>query len=85
MAGQTWRRRKDWRYDIWSRCYRCSPHRGILTGYRGPRGGYRLAREPSDISVEDILRSIGSVEDDSLLNGVVLPAWSYETSASAMI
>lgn len=41
-----------------------APH-GILTGYRGPRGGYRLAREPSDISVEDILRSIGSMEDDS--------------------
>ncbi|MFZ1091503.1 MAG: Rrf2 family transcriptional regulator [Xanthobacteraceae bacterium] len=41
-----------------------APH-GILTGYRGPRGGYRLAREPSDISVEDILRSVGSMEDDS--------------------
>ena len=39
------------------------------------RPGYRLAREPSDISVEDILRSIGSMEDDSLLNEVVLPAW----------
>jgi hypothetical protein len=75
MAGQTWRRRKDWRYDIWSRCYRCWPHHGILTGYRRPRGGYRLAREPSDISVEDIPRSIGSMEDDSLLNEVVLPAW----------
>jgi hypothetical protein len=24
MAGKTWRRGKDWRYDIWSRCYRCS-------------------------------------------------------------
>jgi hypothetical protein len=47
---------------------------GFLIGYRGPRGGYRLAREPSDISVEDILRSIGSMEDDSLLNEVVLPA-----------
>jgi hypothetical protein len=45
----------------------------------------RLAREPSDISVEDILRSIGSMEDDSLLNEVVLPSGSYETSASAMI
>ena len=40
-------------------------HHGILTGYRGPRGGYRLAREPSGISVEDILRSIGNKEDDS--------------------
>jgi hypothetical protein len=47
MAGQTWRRRKDWRYDIWSRCYRCWPHRGILTGHRRPRGGHRLAREPA--------------------------------------
>jgi len=42
---------------------------------RGPRGGYRLTREPSDISVEDILRGIGSMEDDSLLNEIVLPAW----------
>jgi hypothetical protein len=78
-------RRKDCRYGIWSRCYRCSPHRGILAGYRGPRGGDRLVREPSDISVEDIPRSIGSMEDDSLLNEVVLPGGSYETSASAMI
>jgi hypothetical protein len=50
-----------------------------------PRGLPRWAREPSDISVEDILRSIGSMEDDSLLNEVVLPGGSYETSASAMI
>jgi hypothetical protein len=43
-----------------------------------------LAREPGDISVEDILRSIGSMEDDSdeiaaadwsLLNEVVLSPW----------
>ena len=62
-------------------------HHGILTGYRGPRGGYRLAREPSGISVEDILRSIGNKEDDSdeiatadwpLLNEVVLPTFQYD-------
>jgi hypothetical protein len=45
----------------------------------------RLARELSDISVEDILRSIGSMEDDSRLNEVVLPGGSFKTSASAMI
>jgi hypothetical protein len=35
--------------------------------------------------VEDIPRSIGSMEDDSRLNEVVLPGGSYKTSASAMI
>ena len=36
---------------------------GILKGIRGPHGGYALAREQTQISAEDILRSAGSVED----------------------
>ena len=36
---------------------------GILKGVRGPRGGYRLARERRRISVGDIVRVAESVED----------------------
>jgi hypothetical protein len=31
VAGKTWRRGKNCRYNIWSGCYSCSPHHGILT------------------------------------------------------
>jgi Rrf2 family protein len=38
---------------------------GILKGVRGPRGGYRLAREQRRISVGDILRIVtGDVEGE---------------------
>ena len=36
----------------------------ILTGVRGPRGGYRLARERRRISVGDVVRVAESIEDD---------------------
>ena len=58
---------------------------GILVGVRGPRGGYRLARERRRISVGDIARVMRSVEtiDNSgaplpgseLGQKVVLPLW----------
>ena len=35
---------------------------GILKGVRGPRGGYRLARERRRISVGDIVRVVRSLE-----------------------
>jgi len=35
---------------------------GILAGQRGPRGGYRLARERRRITVGDILRVVGELE-----------------------
>ena len=38
---------------------------GILKGVRGPRGGYRLAKERRRISVGDIVRAAESVEDDA--------------------
>lgn len=37
-------------------------HKGILAGQRGPRGGYRLARERRRISVADIVRVVGALE-----------------------
>lgn len=37
-------------------------HKGILTGQRGPRGGYRLARERRRISVGEIVRVVRSIE-----------------------
>lgn len=57
----------------------------ILMGVRGPRGGYRLARERRRISVGEILRAIRNSEenDDALLEDagsplghkVVRPLW----------
>jgi Rrf2 family protein len=53
---------------------------GILDSTRGPGGGYKLAREPARITVEDILRAMGALEarqdvgHSPLLNTVVVPA-----------
>jgi Rrf2 family protein len=56
-------------------------HEGIFNGVRGPRGGYELARERKRISVADILRAAGTVEDDDgsrygsrILDEIVQPA-----------
>ena len=55
-------------------------HEGIFHGVRGPRGGYALAREQKRISVADVLRAAGTVEDDDavpssrILDEIVLPA-----------
>jgi Rrf2 family transcriptional regulator, iron-sulfur cluster assembly transcription factor len=55
-------------------------HEGIFNGVRGPRGGYELARERKRISVADILRAAGSVDDEDdvpssrILAQAVLPA-----------
>jgi Rrf2 family protein len=56
---------------------------GILKGIRGPRGGYELGRERRRVTVNDILRAAGSVDEfdnkpaqSELLNKVVLPALS---------
>lgn len=58
---------------------------GILSGTRGPRGGYRLARERRRISIGDIVRVVRSMEtapdplDDpagsALGHKVVRPLW----------
>jgi Rrf2 family protein len=52
---------------------------GILKGIRGPRGGYEVAREQAKITAEDILNSVGRIEEaveplpESELIGVVEP------------
>lgn len=35
---------------------------GVLKGVRGPRGGYRLARERRRITVGDVVRIVGAME-----------------------
>ena len=53
---------------------------GILRGIRGPHGGYELAGERWNITVEGILRSVSdsiesvAVPDSILINDVVGPA-----------
>ena len=64
---------------------------GILRGVRGPRGGYELARDESDINANEILRAAGTVDDDDaaqskgsvLLTGIVLPALEQAEKALA--
>lgn len=59
---------------------------GILSGVRGPRGGYRLARERRRISLGEIVRVIRSMESpedpfkdlpgSDLGTHIVRPVWS---------
>lgn len=37
-------------------------HQGILTGQRGPRGGYRLGRDRGEITLADIVRTVHAME-----------------------
>lgn len=58
---------------------------GLLVGVRGPRGGYRLARERRRITVGDIVRAVRRMESaedplqeetgSPLANDVVRPLW----------
>ncbi|KAB7742626.1 Rrf2 family transcriptional regulator [Parvibaculum sedimenti] len=59
-------------------------HAGILKGVRGPRGGYRLARERRRITVGEVVRVVGAMEsaDDPVTTGpselgerVIAPLW----------
>jgi Rrf2 family protein len=64
---------------------------GILKGIRGPHGGYELARDRRRITVDEILRAAGTIEDSgeadmagsALLNDVVIPAVSQAERAFA--
>jgi Rrf2 family transcriptional regulator, iron-sulfur cluster assembly transcription factor len=47
---------------------------GVLIGVRGPRGGYRLARERRRITVGEIIRAVrNDTEADPLLQGIGSP------------
>jgi Rrf2 family protein len=60
-------------------------HHGILAGQRGPRGGYRLARERRRITVGEIIRIVhqlesaedpaGEEEGSDIAVKVVRPIW----------
>jgi len=59
-------------------------HAGILKGVRGPRGGYRLARERRRITVGEVVRVVGAMDsaDDPVTAGpselgerVIAPLW----------
>jgi len=64
-------------------------HEGIFHGIRGPRGGYELARERRQITVADILKAAGTVEEaennsamgSRVLQDIVLPAVSDAEAA----
>ena len=56
---------------------------GLLESLRGPRGGYRLARRPRDITLRDIIAAVAEAPPEApeaSLNGplqgaVVAPLW----------
>src|ERR1700676_431584 len=67
-------------------------HASILKGVRGPRGGYRLARERRRITVGGVVRGVGAMEsaDDPVTSGpsdlgdkVIAPLWQ-EVQADLM-
>jgi Rrf2 family protein len=56
---------------------------GVLTGVRGPRGGYILAREAGDLTLGDVVRTVGKMDAEldsteshgDLFAEVVGPLW----------
>ena len=59
---------------------------GILAGQRGPKGGYRLAKDAGEISVADIVRIVRTIEvapdpldgapASALGHQIVRPVWN---------
>lgn len=71
-------------------------HAGLLSGVRGPRGGYRLARPRNAVSVAEIVRAIEAADavDDPLADpavselgrAVLTPFWrALEDEATARL
>lgn len=42
---------------------------GLVTGVRGPGGGYRLSHPPSEISIAEVINAIGEGIDATLCHG----------------
>jgi Rrf2 family protein len=67
-------------------------HENILSGVRGPRGGYSLARPPQKVTVAEVLRAAGTVDEGAdpnasrsmLLRDVIVPALAAAVQAFAM-
>jgi DNA-binding IscR family transcriptional regulator len=53
------------RRDTWNRCCRRSCAKVCCAAFGARGGGYALAREPKEISAEEILRAAGTVEDET--------------------
>jgi len=49
---------------------------GILKSYRGPRGGYRFARDPNGLTARDILRAAGTDQSAAEEPKSILPLLS---------
>lgn len=66
-------------------------HEGILRGVRGPRGGYELGRDQTEITANEILRAAGTVDEgfggnmqgSPLVITVVVPALEQAERAFA--
>jgi len=66
-------------------------HEGILRGVRGPRGGYELGRDQTEITANEILRAAGTADDgfgahaqgSPLVVTVVVPALEQAERAFA--
>jgi Rrf2 family protein len=66
---------------------------GILAGQRGPKGGYRLAKDAAEISVADVVRIVRTIEvapdpldgapASALGHQIVRPIW-HDLMASQM-
>ena len=54
-------------------------HNGVLKGIRGPHGGYKLVCDQKGVTVSDILRAAGTVDEEEeelkseIVTKVVLP------------
>lgn len=56
---------------------------GVLTGVRGPRGGYVLARPPAEVTLGDVVRTVAKMDAEldsteshgDLFASVVGPLW----------
>ncbi|MCY4461452.1 MAG: Rrf2 family transcriptional regulator [Albidovulum sp.] len=56
---------------------------GVVVAVRGPSGGYKLAREPEEIKISDILEAVDE-SIDAVEAGFALPGTNSGTRAQAL-